>query len=64
MFKFLDESDPCDSESSHGGVKQGGVWAWEQAEHREGVWMSDAEQPPRSLTAGDQIQVAKSFREF
>lgn len=37
----------------------GGVWAGEQAEHGEHVWMSNAEQPPCSQTAGDQMHVAK-----
>lgn len=42
----------------------GEVWAREEAEHGEGVWVSDAQQPPCSHTAGDQIHMAKSFREF
>lgn len=44
--------------------EMGGAWVWEQAAHREDVRMSDAKQPPCSQAAGDQIHVAKSFREF
>lgn len=44
--------------------EMGGAWVWEQAEHRDDISMSDAKQPPCSQAAGDQIHVAKSFREF